>query len=61
MGNLTLDRFPPCNQIIEKNNDGDDEEEMNQTPCHLEDHPPKEPGNDQDDGEPNHGISSRER
>jgi hypothetical protein len=59
MGSFTSDRPSPGDQIIEKDDDGDDEEKMNQAPGHLEDYPPKKPGNNQNDREPYHGITSR--
>jgi hypothetical protein len=58
MGSFTSNRPSPSDQIIEKDNDCDDKEEMNQAPGYLEDYPPKEPGNDQNNGEPYHGMSS---
>ena len=59
MGSFTSDGSAPRDQIIKKDYYGDDQEEMNQASCHLENHPPEEPGNDENDGEPYHGMPSR--
>ena len=51
----TLNRASAADQVIEEYDDGDDQKDVDQTPCDLENHPSEEPGNDQNDGEPYHG------
>ena len=60
MAVLTSNRATARDQIIKEDDDSDDQEDMDQAPCDLENYPSEEPCNDQNDGEPNHGNPSCE-
>jgi hypothetical protein len=50
-----LNRASSGNQVVKENHYRNDEEQMDQAPRYLENHPAQEPRHNQDDSEPHHG------
>src|SRR5215213_4056233 len=52
----TLERTTPRDELVDEDDGGDDEEQVNQSPTHVNDEKPSQPQDDQnDDQSPEHG------
>jgi hypothetical protein len=55
---MVLDPAPSGEQVEQEHHHGHYEQEMDETAGHMEYRPPKDPGDEQDNSEPQHGEAS---